>query len=1248
MFESKRWARALIAATALISAASQAASPRMAAEDDYDDIDVIIAGRYPQTTLIAPSNGAVYQAPISASNKISLVADASSRKSSIAQVQFVYRKDCEACGETPLAVASRVGGTAISGRYQYDWTNASTGEYRIRAKVTDAVGNVSFTGTVLVAVCAAPTVTLVAPTADQRIDIATGGTASILLKATTSAIPASCGTVSRIEYYNGSTLIGSSSVATGNDPFSYSWSGIAASAAPYPIKAKAFIGAATTGVDSAVNQLTVNNLPAVSMTSPANGAFVAAPATISFSANATDTGGNIAKVEALNGATVLNTVNTTGAPSSYAYSYTWSGVPAGTYSALTVRATDNNGASVTAPPATVTVCATPTIALTSPAADPTTVQLSTSAATASITLSAAVSAPATGCIGTVEYYSGATKVAAGGTGAPWSANWANVAAGTYSIKARVYAVGSSTIYSESAPVTLYVNAPPSVTLVTPASVEPALTYPGALTLSAIAVDADSAVQSVSFYTSASTFNKTTLIGTVITGQAAANGQPAQSGSTYNYVWTPTVATYSVTARATDLRGGVDQSVTNSVAVCGAPAVTLTTSTPLPIFLPANTATLNASASQLNNDARCGTISQVEFFQTGVPAALGADTTTPYSFTVSGLTAGTTTYTAKVTDSAGRTATSTPPLAIVVNSNTPPTVSISTPYAVVATPALFTFTANASDSDGTVTRVDYYKSRTTFDQTTWIGSATTVPWSFTWTGVVSGVYDITAKATDNRGAESYSAPIVVVANNLPSVSITSPANGATFVAPATVIVQANAIDSDGSIVSVNYEVDGSGLGSTRTVAPYRYDWTSVAAGTYILRAQAADNRGQTNTSSPITITVNPASSGQNPPSVLVFGSSGMTVPLNSAVTFNYTVNDPDVGQTLTVRLVRVAGSGIVDSVTVASGAPRSGTLTWPSATPLGDTAFRLEVSDGLVTTTSANTITITVAMSAANELLTFIHPNVNGSPIMATNSAGAIVWNEDYSAFGERVKNQSGANSGAAANQNWFIGKPVDNATGLVYFGARWYDPQVGRFLGFDPAGVDEGNPHSFNRYAYGNNNPNKYLDPDGRFPLLVLVYAAPAVATLAARAAPFAQRAVAAAMNTVTTLTNSSAVVNVAESAASFLPGAPPTSVNPVVSAATPAKEAVLKVLEAAHPTSGHPTQVMTTLADGTRVLFRKDFGKKAHELPGPFEGKGKVDHYNVEVQSKSGKKKLEDLHLVPDGKGGLTIFGKDGVIKGE
>jgi uncharacterized protein RhaS with RHS repeats len=46
--------------------------------------------------------------------------------------------------------------------------------------------------------------------------------------------------------------------------------------------------------------------------------------------------------------------------------------------------------------------------------------------------------------------------------------------------------------------------------------------------------------------------------------------------------------------------------------------------------------------------------------------------------------------------------------------------------------------------------------------------------------------------------------------------------------------------------------------------------------------------------------------------------------------------------------------------------------------------------------------------------------------------------------------------------------------------ARQYDPVVGRFMSIDPVGFQETNVHSFNRYAYANNNPYKYVDPDGR------------------------------------------------------------------------------------------------------------------------------------------------------------------------
>ena len=71
------------------------------------------------------------------------------------------------------------------------------------------------------------------------------------------------------------------------------------------------------------------------------------------------------------------------------------------------------------------------------------------------------------------------------------------------------------------------------------------------------------------------------------------------------------------------------------------------------------------------------------------------------------------------------------------------------------------------------------------------------------------------------------------------------------------------------------------------------------------------------------------------------------------------------------------------------------------------------------------------------------------------------------------------------NTKWFTGKQYDAESGLSYMGARYYDPLVGRFMGIDPVGFDDGNIHSFNRYAYGNNNPYRYRDPDGRASVFV-------------------------------------------------------------------------------------------------------------------------------------------------------------------
>jgi hypothetical protein len=92
------------------------------------------------------------------------------------------------------------------------------------------------------------------------------------------------------------------------------------------------------------------------------------------------------------------------------------------------------------------------------------------------------------------------------------------------------------------------------------------------------------------------------------------------------------------------------------------------------------------------------------------------------------------------------------------------------------------------------------------------------------------------------------------NALPSVSITSPAAGASFVPATPLSLTANASDSDGSVARVEYYANGVKLGQS-TVAPYTVAWTPVLVGPYAIVAVAVDNVGGMAASPTINISVN---------------------------------------------------------------------------------------------------------------------------------------------------------------------------------------------------------------------------------------------------------------------------------------------------------------------------------------------------------------------------------------------------------
>lgn len=189
-------------------------------------------------------------------------------------------------------------------------------------------------------------------------------------------------------------------------------------------------------------------------------------------------------------------------------------------------------------------------------------------------------------------------------------------------------------------------------------------------------------------------------------------------------------------------------------------------------------------------------------------------------------------------------------------NQPPTVALTSPTSGTAytAPATVNLAANAADSDGTVSKVEFYNGSTL------LGTDTSAPYTYSWANVGAGSYTVTAKAYDNGGLSTTSSPVTFTVSsggtggNLPpTVALTSPAAGSSYTAPASIAIAANAADSDGTVSKVEF-YNGSTLLGTDTTAPYTYTWSNVALGSYTLTAKAYDNSGAATTSSPVTVTI----------------------------------------------------------------------------------------------------------------------------------------------------------------------------------------------------------------------------------------------------------------------------------------------------------------------------------------------------------------------------------------------------------
>ncbi len=122
----------------------------------------------------------------------------------------------------------------------------------------------------------------------------------------------------------------------------------------------------------------------------------------------------------------------------------------------------------------------------------------------------------------------------------------------------------------------------------------------------------------------------------------------------------------------------------------------------------------------------------------------------------------------------------------------------------------------------------------------------------------------------------------------------------------------------------------------------------------------------------------------------------------------------------------------------------------------------------------------LALAAGGQALaarstTYLFNDGLGSVVAATSEAGTVLWRKDYAPFGAQI------DSTPEKERTSYTGKQHDDDIGLTYFGARYYDPEVARFVSIDPLAFVDDNTMSFNRYMYVNNNPYKYVDPDGKW-----------------------------------------------------------------------------------------------------------------------------------------------------------------------
>lgn len=416
-------------------------------------------------------------------------------------------------------------------------------------------------------------------------------------------------------------------------------------------------------------------------------------------------------------------------------------------------------------------------------------------------------------------------------------------------------------------------------------------------------------------------------------------------------------------------------------------------------LPAISITAPANNSKFSQDEgimisadasdKDGTVSKVEFYNG--TAKLGEDTSSPYSLEWKNVEAGSYTITAKAIDNVGGASTSSEVKVEVIESiNTLPLVSITSPAnnTSFSKGETLLITADASDKDGTVTKVEFYNGNVK------LGEDVTSPYGFEWKNVSEGNHTLTAKGFDNSGGSSTSSAVKIEvtpkANGLPTVAITSPAQNAKFAAASSIIINATATDPDGNIAKVEFYNGTEKLGEDSS-GPYSFTWSNVSAGSYSLTAKAIDNLGGSVTSTAVTIVVN----STNAMPVVSLSAPMEGAIFNEGFPIEMSANATDADGT-------IAGVQFFsDDVKIGEDVTSPYSLTWKGATN-GKHLIVVKATDdkGGVTTSKPVTITVNSDDVAEDPVATITITSPQDNAIFSAGQPILIITQVDDSGKGK--------------------------------------------------------------------------------------------------------------------------------------------------------------------------------------------------------------------------------------------------------